>query len=58
VIAGALALLGTLAALVLWWLQNRGKTRWEYRDSIIEAERKKRDARIDSWWTKPPPPGA
>ena len=57
-IAGALTLLGTLAALVLWWLQNRGKTRFEYKDHIIEAERKKRDQRIDSWWTRQPPPGA
>ena len=57
-IAGALTLLGTLAALVLWWLQNRGKNRFEYRDHIIEMERKKRDQKIDSWWTRQPPPGA
>jgi hypothetical protein len=54
VIAGALTLLGTVAALVLWWLQNRGKNRHEYRDSIIEAERRKRDQKIDHWWTRRP----
>ena len=57
-IASALTVLGTLAALVLWWLQNRGKTKTEYRDAVIEAERRKRDQTIDSWWTKQPPPGA
>ena len=57
-IAGALTLLGTLAALVLWYLQNRGKNRHEYRDHIIEMERKKRDQRIDSWWTRRPPAGS
>jgi hypothetical protein len=40
---------------VLWWLQNRGKNRHEYRDAVIEAERRKRDQKIDSWWTKRPP---
>jgi hypothetical protein len=54
VIAGALTLLGTVAALVLWWLQNRGKNRHEWRDSIIEAERRKRDQSIDNWWTRRP----
>ena len=54
-ITGALTLLGTLAALVLWYLQNRGKSRFEYKDHIIEMERRKRDQKIDSWWTKRPP---
>jgi hypothetical protein len=54
-ITGALTLLGTLAALVLWWLQNRGKSRTDYRDAIIEAERRKRDQQIDSWWSQRPP---
>jgi hypothetical protein len=54
-ITGALTVLGTLLALVLWWLQNRGKNRHEYRDAVIEAERRKRDQQIDSWWTKRPP---
>jgi hypothetical protein len=58
VIAGALTLLGTLAAMVLWWMQNRGKNKTEYRDAVIEAERRKRDQTIDSWWTKQPPPGS
>ena len=44
-----------VAALVLWWLQNRGKNRHEYRDAVIEAERRKWDQKIDSWWTKRPP---
>ena len=57
-ITGAITLLGTLAALVLWWVQNRGKTRTDYKDAIIEAERRKRDQTIDSWWTRQPPPGA
>ena len=57
-IAGALTLLGTLAALVLWWLQNRVKNKTEYRDAVIEAERRKRDQTIDSWWTRQPPPGS
>ena len=54
-IAGALTLLGTLAAMVLWWLQNRAKDKNSYRDAIIEAERRKRDQTIDSWWSKRPP---
>jgi hypothetical protein len=57
-ITGALTVLGTLLALVLWWVQNRGKNRHEYRDAIIEAERRKRDQKIDSWWTKRPPAGS
>jgi hypothetical protein len=57
-ITGALTVLGTLLALVLWWVQNRGKSRHEYRDAIIEAERRKRDQKIDSWWTKQPPAGS
>ena len=57
-ITGALTFLGTLLALVLWWLQNRGKTRTDYKDAIIEAERRKRDQKIDSWWTKQPPAGS
>ena len=57
-IAGAITLLGTLAALVLWWLQNRGKNRHEYKDAIIEAERRRRDREIDSWWTRPPSGGS
>lgn len=57
-ITGAITLLGTLAALVLWWVQNRGKNRTDYKDAIIEAERRKRDQTIDSWWTRQPPPGA
>ena len=57
-IAGALTLLGTLAAMVLWWLQNRVKNKTEYRDAVIEAERRKRDQTIDSWWTRRPPTGS
>ena len=57
-IAGAITFLGTLAAMVLWLMQNRGKTKTEYRDAVIEAERRKRDQTIDSWWTKQPPTGA
>ena len=54
-IAGILTVLGTGLALVLWWVQNRGKTRNDYKDAVIEAERRKRDQTIDSWWSRRPP---
>lgn len=54
-ITGALTLLGTLGAIFLWYLQNRAKDKTSYRDAIIEAEKRKRDQTIDSWWSRQPP---
>lgn len=54
-LTGILTVLGTGLALLLWWVQNRGKTRTDYKDAVIEAERRKRDQTINSWWSRRPP---
>ena len=54
-ITGAITILGTFGAILLWWLQNRAKDKTSYRDAIIEAEKRKRDQSIDSWWSNKPP---
>lgn len=40
---------GTVLAIILWWLQNRAKSKKELERDEIRKQREARDEQIDSW---------